>query len=149
MSDRVFFTAGLCMLVAALTLAGFCGCSLLSGGNDFWSVDQGDNTRLLTRIGVSVLVSQTSLSPEQTDRLVRYLHTARQVLLNPEGPDFDAAISLASSEIQDVQVRPVAILIINLIEQIWGNHQAPADWRTAQVILGAAVDGAVEALEQS
>ena len=143
----------LCILLVLFLVPIVSGCSGLPDGD--WGDPQNvarysEDVRFFVKIGTRIAIGETAIEPEQVEPLVQYFQTAKELLLDPEGPSFDAARALALAQFDDDRYRFVAVAVIDVIERYAANHLADLgnNLGPLQVVLGAAVDGAIEALTE-
>ena len=147
-----------CILLALFLIPIVSGCSGLPDGD--WGDPQNvarysEDIKLFVKIGTRIALGETTIQPEQVDPLVQYFQAAKELLPDPEGPSFDAARALALAQFDDDRYRYVAVAVIDVIERYAANHLAEEvipqlgdNLGPLQIILGAAVDGAIEALTE-
>ena len=143
----------LCILLALFLVPIVSGCSGLPDGD--WSDPQNvarysEDVRFFVKIGTRIALGESAIEPEQVEPLAQYFQAAKELLLDPEGPSFAAAKALALAQFDDDRYRYVAVAVIDIIERYAANHLAELgdNLGLLQVILGAAVDGAMEALTE-
>jgi len=141
----------LCVLLTLFLVPIVSGCSGLPDGD--WGDPQNvtrysEDVKFFVKIGTRIALGETAIKPEQVDPLLQYFQAAKELLLDPEGPSFDAARALALAQFDDDRYRYVAIAVIDVIERYAASHLAELgdNLGPMQIVLGAAVDGAIEAL---
>jgi len=143
----------LCVLLTLLLIPIVSGCSGFPDGD--WGDPQNvardsEDIKFFVKIGTRIALGETAIQPKQVEPLVQYFQAAKELLLDPEGPSFDAARALALARFDDDRYRYVAVAVIDVIERYAANHLAELgdNLGPLQIVLGAAVDGAIEALTE-
>ena|GEM_PF-2895543 len=143
----------LCILLALFLVPIVSGCSNLPDGD--WADPKNvarysEDVKFFVKIGTRIALEESAIEPEQTEPLLRYFQAAKELLLDPEGPSFDAARALALAQFDDDRYRYVAVAVIDVIERYAASHLVGLgdNLGPLQVILSAAVDGAIEALTE-
>ena len=111
----------LCILLALFLVPIVSGCSGLPDGD--WGDPQNvarysEDVKFFVKIGTRIALGETAIKPEQVDPLLQYFQAAKELLLDPEGPSFDAARALALAQFDDDRYRYVAIAVIDVIERL-------------------------------
>lgn len=136
------------VLIMAVPFAG--GCSMAS--NDNWQdniVQVQDNIHMFTKLATRIALNEADVSVNDLAVIKGYLIASRDLLSEPGNPNFDGARNLARYMLPE-KYHIYGFSVIDIIERYLSqvNIQITQDQESVILLISAAIDGALEAVDE-